>query len=84
MLSKLQNLQLRVVKPDNPYRPTSFKYHIFKACLAKGEFNKEEFREMVLSLKQELGVQSKMQDERLWKAWFAEFFTKEKAFAVVE
>ena len=82
-MDKIKNVKLQVTKTTNPYRPTSFKFHIFKACLAKGEFTRAEFREMVLTLKQELEVTSKMKDEVLWKAWLNEFVGKSKDIEVV-
>lgn len=82
-MNKIQNTLIRVTRTQNPYRPTSFKFHIFKACIARGEFTKAEFREMVLRLKEELEVTSKMKDEVLWKAWLNEFVGKSHDLEVV-
>jgi len=82
-MSKLQNATLRVTKIENPYRPTSFKFHIFKWAIGRGEFTKAEFREAVLRLKDELEVTSKMKDEVLWKAWLNEFVGKSHDIEIV-
>ena len=82
-MSKIENVTLRVTKDSNPYRPTSFKFHIFKWCLEREEFTKSEFREAVLRMKEELEVTSKMKDEVLWKAWLNEFVGKSKDLEVV-
>lgn len=82
-ISKIANVTLRVTKIENPYRATSFKFHIFKWAISRGEFTKTEFREAVLRLKSELEVTSKMKDEVLWKAWLNEFVGKSHDIEVV-
>jgi hypothetical protein len=83
MLSKLQNVTVKVVGTMSP-RATSFKAHLWRWCVQKQEFTKQEFLDACLELKEQLGVTSKMKDEVMSKAWYNEFHGKEKVLQVVE
>jgi hypothetical protein len=83
-MNKLQNVTLRVTKTNNPYRPTSFKFQLFKWALEREQFTKEEFFAAVLELKVKWEVTSKMSDEVLPKAWLNEFLNKHHDFELIQ
>ena len=83
-LNKLQNLKVMCLPIPNPYRPTSFKFHLMRWAMAQETFTKQEFFDALLAIKTEHEVVSKMNDDTLVRAWWNEFFTKSMIFKLAE